>query len=48
MTESSNSPRNVILQELNKFCYDKCNNICKFREKETKENCIIKKFIDQL
>ena len=46
--------RNPIINKQNleiklyKFCKDKCNILCKSKEKETKENCIIKNFIDDI
>jgi len=38
----------ILNVKLEVYCTRQCNNICKHREKQTKENCIIKKFIDQL
>ena len=31
---------------LDDFCENECNILCKKKEKETKENCVIKEFIE--
>lgn len=36
----------ILYNLLDKFCEDGCNIICKKNEKESKKNCVIKKFIE--
>lgn len=36
----------ILYNMLDDFCENECNIICKKKEKKSKENCVIKKFIE--
>jgi hypothetical protein len=40
--------KNLIYKKLNYYCWNKCNSVCILKEKNNKEHCSIKKFIDNL